>query len=103
MQLKDRKMVDKRKKEEREEFKGAGFRIALTGIIFLLIILRVINKIAYPSIEIIPSDFFLLFAIVQTFFLWLYELKEKQHILYVQKKKRNFFAKLTSSRLHNYF
>ncbi|MGD0337015.1 MAG: HAMP domain-containing sensor histidine kinase [Candidatus Omnitrophota bacterium] len=87
MQLKDGKIVDRGKREEGKEFKGAGFRIALIALIFLLVILRVFNIIVYPNIEIIPSNLFFAVAIVQVFFLWLYESKEKKHILWVQKKK----------------
>jgi len=69
------------------EVKTSKFRIVLLMIIVLLIIIRIIDVFIYPEVEIIPPDFFFAIVIVQLFFLWYDDVKEKNRIIWVQKKK----------------
>jgi len=63
------------------------FRVVLLVIIVLLIIVYVIDKLIYPETEILPAEFFFAVVIVQLFFLWFDDVKEKHRILWLQKRK----------------
>lgn len=80
-------MIKNKKKENTSEFKSTSFRVALLGIIGCLIVIRLVNEFVYPQTQILPGDFFFAVAIAQLFFLWFDEVREKGHILWVQKKK----------------
>lgn len=69
------------------EYKRSKFRIALLAIMLFLIAIRFVDLFIYPDTDILPANFFFAVAIVQLFFLWFDEVKEKYHILWVQKKK----------------
>ncbi len=81
------------------------FRIALLAIIVLLIIIYLIDVFVYPESEIIPPDFFFAVVIVQLFFLWFDDVREKHRILWLQKKREELgdmkskFALITSHEL----
>lgn len=63
------------------------FRVVLLAVIVLLIIVYVIDKLIYPETEILSAEFFFAVVIVQLFFLWFDDVKEKHRILWLQKRK----------------
>jgi signal transduction histidine kinase len=67
--------------------KGNGFKIALLLIIALMIFIRFVEAFVYPNSQILPPDVFLALAIVQIFILWFDSAKEKERIIWVQKRK----------------
>lgn len=75
--------------KEKEDIKArrSKFRVVLLAIILLLIPIHLVDVFIYPETEIIPADFFFAAVVVQLFFLWLDDIKEKHRILWVQKKK----------------
>lgn len=91
----------------REEMspRTSKFKIILLLIMVLLVIIHVVDMFAYPETEILPANFFFAVVIVQLFFLWLDDVKEKNRILWVQKKKEELnqvkskFALITSHEL----
>ena len=74
-------------RKEKEDFKRSNFRIALLAIIVALITIRLIDVYVFPDTKVIPIDFFIALAVVQLFFLWFDEVKERYRITWVQKKK----------------
>jgi len=54
-------------KEEIPKYKPSKFRLALLGLIGILIAVRVVDHFVYPGQEIIPDDVFFAVAIVELF------------------------------------
>lgn len=92
-------------KEGVSQPRPSKFRVVLLAIIVLLIIVYLIDKLAYQHTEILPPDFFFAVVIVQLFFLWFDGVKEKHRILWVQRKNdelnemKSKFALITSHEL----
>jgi len=74
-------------KEEIPKYKPSKFRLALLGLIGILIAVRVVDHFVYPGQEIIPDDVFFAVAIVELFFLWFDAVREKNYVLWVHKKR----------------
>jgi signal transduction histidine kinase len=81
------------------------FRAAIVALIFAVAALHLADRVIYPETEILPPDFFFALVIALLFFLWFDNVKEKYHILWVQKKKEELnelktkFSLITSHEL----
>jgi signal transduction histidine kinase len=73
--------------EEVTEYRPSKFRITMLALIGILIGIRIADLFAFPGEEILPDDIFFAVAIVELFLLWFDQVKEKNYILWVQKKK----------------
>ncbi len=73
----------------RDYSKPAGrlYGVALLIMLVFLIFIRLTEVYIYPGSVIIPPDFFLIAVIIQMFFLWLYTVREKERILWIEKKR----------------
>ncbi|MEE8359852.1 MAG: HAMP domain-containing sensor histidine kinase [Candidatus Omnitrophota bacterium] len=66
---------------------GNAFSAALLLILIVLIAIRLIEIFIYPDSIIIPSYVLFSVAMLGIFFLWLYAIKEKHRLIWLQKKK----------------
>ncbi len=66
---------------------GSAFSASLLLILTTLIAIRLIEIFIYPGSVIIPSYVLFSVAILGIFFLWLYAIKEKHRLIWLQKKK----------------
>lgn len=73
--------------EEITEYRPSRFRVTMIVLIGVLVGIRLVDLFVFPGEEILPDDFFFAVAIVELFLLWLDEVREKNYILWVQKKK----------------
>jgi signal transduction histidine kinase len=80
-------MAGKMVNQDQKPYRVRTFRVALLAIIVVLILIRIADIAIYKDITIIPDDFFFAVAIVQLFFLWFDVVREKNRMLWVQKKK----------------
>ena len=79
--------MGRKKRNKSRGLKSNNFRVALFLILFLFIALHVVDKIVYPTTVIIHPDIFLAMVVLQLFLLWFDSVKEKYHILWIQKRK----------------
>ncbi len=65
------------------------FRVALLIILFLVVGIRLVDIFIYPDTDILPTGFILAIVMIQLFLLWVDSIKEKQHLVWLQKEKEN--------------
>lgn len=76
-----------KKSQEGIKVKRNIFSIVLLILLLILILIKLVETVIYPGSEILPPDFFFTLAIVELFLLWYSTVKERDRLLWHQKRR----------------